>query len=656
MATKKHTFFKYGYNGFFNGSAEKHLFAPFNDAVLETNVNSSGYMRDCLYNACFFTPKAEPNFICGISRGIARLALIELLDDKFVENFGGYGFDDDGNFWADYIECTAVEYNNNIASGVNKNNTATHIIVKIEKGSQKMSVAIVDAYGTCTPFRVQTNGQEKNAHSASALCYALMAYIYWHGKTCTVGSTGGAEATFNSHMDDISEAFRTRKTDLMVQAWRAAENDFYTMMTHPDAVKGKYGSLMIDPDMYDMNAFSLVNLPTIKSASFGEEMFIGNSMWLKANPTVSTAKTTIKVAPTLKTVAEIVKEGKYTIEAKLTEEQRKLIPDMSSYVVNEEIIDICETIKFSQQTPSPCRQVLITGPTGSGKTTAVQMISQCLGLPYYTLPLSAGKDESGLYSTLLPVANTIDVEQYKEITSKFPDASTIVFDPSLAYKMITGVDKEDATEADIIEAEDKIRIDLLDRLNGYKWTESGLVKAWRNGGVCEMLELNAAKPGILKALNEALDDLNHITLPTGEVIKRNPNCFIFATANIGAGYEGINRLSADLIARFQQANFFDIPDDDTMIQRVKHKSNFNDESTIRKMLEVMRGMQKVMIEATGNCATVSPRLVYNWANKTARINDPYKAALTTMVNMISQDTEIREELIHSLIVHFAPKV
>ena len=55
-------------------------------------------------------------------------------------------------------------------------------------------------------------------------------------------------------------------------------------------------------------------------------------------------------------------------------------------------------------------------------------------------------------------------------------------------------------------------------------------------------------------VRKALDDLNIIHLPTGEVVHRNPNCVVVVTANVGQGYEGINNFSNDFIARFHQAD------------------------------------------------------------------------------------------------------
>jgi cobaltochelatase CobS len=80
------------------------------------------------------------------------------------------------------------------------------------------------------------------------------------------------------------------------------------------------------------------------------------------------------------------------------------------------------------------------------------------------------------------------------------------------------------------------------------------VEAYRNGGLVLLDELDSADPTITLILNGPLDN-GRLTLPTGEVIRRHPDCAIIGAGNTHgngatAEYVGRNRLDGAFLDRF----------------------------------------------------------------------------------------------------------
>lgn len=84
--------------------------------------------------------------------------------------------------------------------------------------------------------------------------------------------------------------------------------------------------------------------------------------------------------------------------------------------------------------------------------------------------------------------------------------------------------------------------------------ETPFTRAYRNGGVCLLDELDSGDASILLLLNGPLDN-GLLTLPTGEVIARHPDFVCIGAANTwGSGataeYVGRNRLDGAFLDRF----------------------------------------------------------------------------------------------------------
>lgn len=134
--------------------------------------------------------------------------------------------------------------------------------------------------------------------------------------------------------------------------------------------------------------------------------------------------------------------------------------------------------------------VWLTGPAGSGKTTAAESCATALNLPFY--PISVG-----------PETGVVDLFGYQDASGKYV---------ATAFR-----------------------------------------KAFENGGVLLIDEVDAANGAVLTAINAALAN-GYASFPDG-TIKRHSDCIIIAAANTyGTGpdaqYIGRNRLDAATLDRF----------------------------------------------------------------------------------------------------------
>ncbi len=154
------------------------------------------------------------------------------------------------------------------------------------------------------------------------------------------------------------------------------------------------------------------------------------------------------------------------------------------------------TVKLAQLREN----ILLVGPTGSGKTHLARQVAQALGLPFAHLSCSGGLSEGQIYGRLLPTGE-----------------------------------------------------------NGrFCYVESSFVHTYTNGGVFLFDELDAADENVLLALNAALAN-GHMALPNDPArpsVERHPDAVIIGAANTwGTGadrqYVGRNRLDESTLDRYR---------------------------------------------------------------------------------------------------------
>lgn len=181
--------------------------------------------------------------------------------------------------------------------------------------------------------------------------------------------------------------------------------------------------------------------------------------------------------------------------------------------------------------------MLFTGDSGTGKSTSARVIPYRCGIPYISVNFSVNIEEADLFGSMMP-------------------------NPT----------KNNPSDPEFI------------------WQDGIITKAIRNGYCAILEEINFARPGVLGKFNSLLDENRQIDLPNGEIVKAHPNFRMIATCNIA--YEGTNRLNKAFINRFEQIVNFQNPDLDVLINIIKTRTGYTNDSNITRILDAYCAIKK----------------------------------------------------------------
>lgn len=624
----KHVFFQYGYNGFFNGNSNNIIggFGNQDYEDVELNQNNSPYLNSCLYRKYVGTSNMKT--IPGIIRSISRVVFAKKQEFyKIHKGIGGFAFDG-ATIYMDYYDGTVNEFKNEKDHSKNR-----HIIMKLSE-RKKINAFCVDEYGNKKPYLIQTHSKQADAHSASAIISIIAALIHELPKTAE-------EMVISGHIQDCIDKYSDYKSPEFAEAVFCAANDLYTYIAYAD--KLPLQSIPVN-DLSNAIIPSNLNLDKLPvfDVMYGDSAYINNEQ--KTTPSIS------QVTKKPLTVKEIIESEDFKLDSKrvLTPEEELMIPSMDDLIPDPLIIKAAKLLKGSTYLPKPFRNIKWVGETGTGKSTASQILAQMLHLPYTFMTFNPDTIISDLYVNILPSNKPKSTLKNSEIGSILEKA---VFSPDEAYTMLTGKDKKGATTTDVIS---KIITDVIETSSDFMYVESPLVQAFKNGWVVELQETNlVAKPGVLGGINAALDDLGIIKLPTGDIVKRHPDCVVIMTQN--ESYEGTRKSNQAVDSRMTIKGVFELPDEDELAQRISRNSGLKDMTIIRKMIKVMNAIRKVRLENGETDGACSVREVQSWAQATEILQDPYEAALSTIVPSATHDEELVPEIMAQLETQFAPK-
>lgn len=628
------------------------MLPPFNMSELDKVDQNDPYFDYTLYKLYRVgTHKLSP--LSQIERAISRLCIVRTQGYK---GFGGYGFAENGDFYCDYYGGSTTEYKIQMKDSEDFTKQR-HTILRIATQSGKAKAlygTCIDEYGGTTQYLINgTSKEDAVRRSGSAAIYALLCFAI---ATQERGSIDGAEvmAQVCQHFNDILKGIDDLDYPLLFKANLALDADIYTLLQYPEKIKAAStftagDVLPFEPADFDsLDTAGDVDLLTIPPLTD----FVGSSSILEGTAPKKSG-VTVEVPVASVTIGKLVASGKFDLGVSLTEEEKELIPKgFDNFTCDPIILDTANEIKESRFDPRPCRNILWTGESGTGKTTSAMMLAVVLGLPYYSMNLSSDKLSSDILTSCLPNNKKASAKDLEEVLASFPSDFEIQMDPEDALEKISGVKKAGATELDVRHAMSKKLLDTVNRASDFMYVDSPFVAAYRKGGLIELQECNSAKAQILKSLNEALDDTSVIHLPTGEVVHRHENCYVVVTANIGQGYRGVEDFSNDFIARMDQHDRFELPDEEELIRRVIDRSGYENRENIKKMVSAMKAIQKVLLDVRGDYGSCSPRALYSWARKTKHCGSPYYAGLKTIVGLATQDPEEEVELVAQLELFF----
>lgn len=381
--------------------------------------------------------------------------------------------------------------------------------------------------------------------------------------------------------------------------------------------------------------------------------------------------------PTTKTKEKEEFAGRYAYnpDRVYSEEEKNIMAKVpEKYIMPDFVPEICELFKESSDFPAPMRVAYLLGPAGTGKTEGANAIFAGLGLPGGHYTCNPATEIFDFIGQVFPNTGCEDIS-WSSIREELnlPDTEDVVNDPEAAYEKIYG--KKPSAYPD----EGKLIVEIINRVmehmvqkgtNGktFTYVESGLIKAVRNGWGFEIQEIGCIlRPGVAVGLNALLETGGNafITLPTGETIKKHPDCTFVFTSN--DEYEGTCNLNQSVLDRMALVYRIDNPPKEVMKTRIIARLNFPDEKILDRMIDVIYDISKASKEKAIEDGVCGYRSLENWAMSVmimsrkngGIITDDvvYKAGITAVLNKCSQKREYVEELMTCLTYYFAaPKL
>lgn len=464
--------------------------------------------------------------------------------------------------------------------------------------------------------------------------------------------------------DEASEQYNKIKNSLLY----LPESDFW-LSTNEEFNKSL---LILCDNIYRRIAYTAtagtnalnVKLPTTAhliriNKDVADSMVLSKSIKRVGFGTGTTEKTTEKTEDTSDF------DGSYALDPDRiwTEEEKELIPHVQPwYIVPDWVKNICKKFYKSSTMTTPMRNALLKGPSGTGKTEGARAIFAGLGIPYTKTTCSVDSEIFDFLGQVFPTTEDKPLS-YKELLEEYhlPSVDDIMFDLEGSYKALTG---EDAVPAGYDQAEcisllfDKvmsITATLKENNKEFRYVESELVKAMRNGYGHEIQEPTVIKrAGVLVGLNALFEngDNNFVTLPTGEVIKKHPNCCIILTTN--SDYEGCAILNQSVLSRMDIVKTIDMPSVTEMKRRIVEKTGFDNDDVLDRMIEVVLKINEFCKEKDITDGSCGMRELESWvkavmieADSMIDIDDSivYDEALDTIISKATQNRDDEEQLV-----------
>lgn len=362
--------------------------------------------------------------------------------------------------------------------------------------------------------------------------------------------------------------------------------------------------------------------------------------------------------------------GAYHFGHELSEMEKALVPEMPE---NEKASvltrTICTAIQESTDRTRHVRNVLLYGPTGTGKSTMAKHIACGLGLPYVSLNCNADTTIMDLLVQCMPADKNAAEKGHIDASpaNGIPSIDDMLYDPesaweamtgehvdsigyekcmAKAYALATGVEK-DITPGEYVSF--LIAKGMESNQDGqFMYVESPLVKAVRNGWVVEIQEpTTIVQAGVLPGLNSLLDSPGSIFLPNGEVVHRHPDCVVIATTNLN--YQGCRAVNQSFLRRFQFKAIVKNPEGYEQLARLKDMVGYKDddyvtETNLESMLDVAKQIKDLCESLDLTEGDIGICEVADWVNAANMVDSIRNAAEWTIIPSATQDEDAIQQM------------
>lgn len=355
-------------------------------------------------------------------------------------------------------------------------------------------------------------------------------------------------------------------------------------------------------------------------------------------------------------------KGKFSILShELSEKEKKMVPVMAPWYITPVWVETeAKLIQASKIFPIPFRTLLLYGVSGTGKTEGAKAIFSALGLPAVSICCSVDMTMFDFLGQLLPNVNKYGKASTEDVAKKLsiPSFEDVENDFEGVYKTLFGVEPDEyAAPADCYSKINELMADSsTDGEPDFIYVESEFVQAYRNGWGIEIQEPTIIKRNsVLAGLNKALDndpDAASITLPTGEIVKRHPDCMIIMTTN--QDYDGCNNIQQSVLSRMQNKRRIENPSKDELIERTISETKFPDKEVLRTMVDIVKEINDFCNVSDVTDGVCGPRELSNWAKRAyidavlaegdteiKKIPEEYviRSAFPTIIEKVSQVSE-----------------
>ena len=192
-----------------------------------------------------------------------------------------------------------------------------------------------------------------------------------------------------------------------------------------------------------------------------------------------------------------------------------------------------------------CLGALITGPTGVGKSYAINLLANKLKAPKLVCGITYGTSIDDLIGSYAPKdKNDVELSAIQaEMHSLWDSLSSKNFYDE------SGKIKTDEYNKELERVSKEVYGLMQSNGGSAKWIfkEGPLLMAYKYGYVLQLDEINFGQPGVLATLNTCTDFNNHMMI-NGELVHRHKNFIILMTFN--PGYQGTEILNIALKNRF----------------------------------------------------------------------------------------------------------